>query len=416
MKSVWLRPLGMAMALALGAGSAHAGDALFSPMERAREKGLAVDESFQALIESPATASLQLVQADAQAVNEKAAALILNLEPGLELRAYQVESYVNKSGILVWSGVLEDLGWSTIPFSAKELRFNPVNYVTMVRNGDKITGNVHFEGVWYQIRPLHSGGHAIVAVDRKAMPPDHPREYANLPVIPMPRRSAPLEKVDTVIRVLVNYTASAAAASGDIVGLINLAVVESNQGYTNSDVFIDMELAGQGQTTYTESGDFDTDLTRYRTPGDGFMDEIHTTRDSVAADVALLVINNTAYCGLASGIGSTAATAFATAYWGCITGYYSFAHEIGHLQSARHDPLNDSTNTPYAYGHGFQSNFSNPRWRTIMAYDCLLFGCPRLNYWSNPNKTYNGRAMGTANRHDNARVLNDTRATVAAYR
>ena len=415
MKEIWIRSLGMAVALTLMAGAAHAGSALFSPMDRWREKGLSLDESFQALVENPATASLRLVRAHARAVNPKAASLTLNLEPGLELRAYQVESYVNKSGIQVWSGVIEDLGWSNIPFSLKELHFNPVNYVTLVRNGDKITGNVHFEGEWYQIRPLRGGGHAIVTVDRKAMPPDHPGEYAGLPVVPMPRRDVPMEKADTVIRVLVNYTASAAAASGDIVGLINLAVVESNQGYANSDVFIDLELAGQGVTAYTESGDFNTDLTRYRTPGDGFMDEIHATRDAVAADVALLVINNTAYCGLASSIGSTAATAFAAAYWGCITGYYSFAHEIGHLQSARHDPLNDPSTTPYAYGHGFQSNWSNPRWRTIMAYDCLL-GCARLNYWSNPNKTYNGRAMGTATRNDNARVLNTTRDTVAAYR
>ena len=89
----------------------------------------------------------------------------------------------------------------------------------------------------------------------------------------------------------------------------------------------------------------------------------------MTADVAVLVINNASSCGLASSIGSTAATAFAAAHWDCVTGYYSFAHEIGHLQSARHDPATDPTNSPYAYGHGYQYTAS-PRWRTIMAYDC----------------------------------------------
>ncbi|HTG32273.1 MAG TPA: hypothetical protein VLB76_05030 [Thermoanaerobaculia bacterium] len=50
-----------------------------------------------------------------------------------------------------------------------------------------------------------------------------------------------------------------------------------------------------------------------------------------------------------------------------------------------------------------------------MAYDCSG-GCPRLNYWSNPNKLYNTHPMGTTTRNHNARVLNDTRATVAAFR
>ena len=414
MKKVWMRSLGMVMTLVLVAGAAHA-DALFSPMDRSREKGLALDESFQALIGSPATASLRLVQADARAIDEKTDALTLNLEPGLELRAHRVESYINKSGMLVWSGVIEDLGWANVPFSIKDLRFDPINYFTMVRNGDKITGNVHFQGEWYKIRPLHGGGHAIVAVDKKSMPADHPKEYEDLPVIPMGDGKTALDKVDTVIRVQVNYTASAAAASGDIVGLINLAVVETNQGYVNSDVLIDMELAGQALTTYTESGDFNTDLTRFRTVGDGFMDEIHTARNTNAADVVLLVINNASSCGLASSIGSTAATAFADAHWDCITGYYSFGHEIGHLQSARHDPKTDPTNSPYSYGHGYQYT-KNPSWRTIMAYNCAGLGCPRLNYWSNPNKTYNGKPMGTATKNDNARVLNTTRAIVAAYR
>ena len=50
-----------------------------------------------------------------------------------------------------------------------------------------------------------------------------------------------------------------------------------------------------------------------------------------------------------------------------------------------------------------------------MAYNCPA-GCPRLNYWSNPNKLYNGVPMGTASTSDNTRVLNNTRGTVSAFR
>ncbi|QDI05897.1 hypothetical protein E4A48_12455 [Xanthomonas cerealis pv. cerealis] len=43
-----------------------------------------------------------------------------------------------------------------------------------------------------------------------------------------------------------------------------------------------------------------------------------------------------------------AATGFAAMSWDCATGDYSCAHEIGHLQSARHVMATDSGTSPYA--------------------------------------------------------------------
>ena len=412
----WIRSLGMAAAFGLLAASAHAGTGLFTRFETTapNRQALTLDPSFHALADSPATASLELVHANAGLVTLKTASLDLNLGKGLDLRAHRVNSYVMNTGSLVWSGIIENPGLLNVPFSPDSLEFDPINTVMLVKSGSTITGNVHFNGAWYKIRPLKTGGHAIVEVEHSAMPPDHPKKaYARLPVIPMPSGS-PLDKADTVINVMVHYTSSAASASGNISALIDLAVAESNQGYTNSGVLIDLVLVHKSQVTYTQSGSFSTDLSRYRGTNDGYMDSIHTTRNSVAADVGLLVINNSSSCGLASGIGSTASTAFSDAHWDCITGYYSFAHEIGHLQSARHDPATDGSTSPYAYGHGYQYN-GNPKWRTIMAYACTG-GCPRLNYWSNPSKLYNGLPMGTTSTSDNARVLNLTRGTVAAFR
>jgi len=406
-----MRSFGMAAVLVFVAGAAHATGALFSPLEvsPAYGKALNSDLSYRALADSPATAALQIVRANAAVVNEKAATVDLNLGAGLDLTVRRVEAYRSESGALVWTGVIQD---AFSGFAPQDVKFDPLNTVTLVKDGDTITGNVHYQGDWYQIRPLKSGGHALVAVDQKAMPPDHPAEYASLPVRPMPARPA---KANTVIRVMAHYTPAAASASGNISSLIDLAVAESNQGYTNSGVTITLQLATKAQVSYTESGSFSTDLSRYRGTADGYMDSIHTTRNTVTADVGVLLINNSSACGLASGIGSTASTAFAAVYWNCATGYYSFAHEIGHLQSARHDPANDPTTTPYAWGHGYQYTASTPKWRTIMAYDCSG-GCPRLNYWSNPNNLYNGHPMGTTATNNNARVLNDTRATVAAFR
>lgn len=387
-------------------------------------KNVDQDSAYAALAARPSTHAMQIAAVDSRLVDEAADTISFNLDFGdrFDLTAVRTKAYRTSDGVLVWQGVVAEtsskLGAAA---DAGELADDPLNSVLLVRNGERITGNLRVQGQLYAIRPLHDGRHAIVEVNESLMPPDHPEaayrrlfEAALAQHEEEAQKSAPAAPLaNTVIRVMVNYTPTVASAVGDVAGLINLAVAETNQGYTNSDVTITMQLAATSQVSYTETGNFDTDLSRYRGTSDGYMDSIHTLRNSSAADVGVLLVNNTAYCGLASAIGASASTAFAEVYWDCATGYYSFAHEIGHLQSARHDPANDPTNSPYRYGHGYQ--YSAGHWRTIMAYDCSA-GCTRLNFWSNPSKTYNGVAMGTTTRSDNHRVLNNTQATVAAFR
>jgi hypothetical protein len=146
------------------------------------------------------------------------------------------------------------------------------------------------------------------------------------------------------------------------------------------------------------------------------MDNVHTLRNTYAADMVILVVNDGEACGQAAGIGSTATSAFAAAHYTCITGYYSFGHELGHLQSARHDRYVDASTTPYAFGHGYIP--PSKSWRTVMAYGNNCNNCTRIQYWSSPLKIHPGtnEVMGTANYEDNARVLNLTAPTIAGFR
>lgn len=405
------------------------------------------DAAWQAILRDPSTADVQPIQLDAGLAKRSNASLgddtflQLDLGRGRQVEAMRLRSHVTSEGVEVWQGLVTDT--ADLKSGATEIADDPMNSAILVRNGNKLTGSVRVDGQLYRILPLHDGSQVAVKVDESRMPPDHPHTYAggslSLPDRPygfraprwnwdgaMAERSrhdevfgdaavgpTAVAKANTVIRVMVVATQAAANASGDLTGLINLAITESNQGYTNSGVQITLQLAGLYTTTYTESGSFSTDLSRFRGTTDGYMDNIHSLRNQNTADVAMIVLNNSSSCGLASAIGATATTAFASVSRTCTTGYYSFAHEIGHLQSARHDPANDPTNTPYAYGHGYQS--PTKAWRTIMAYNCSP-SCPRINYWSSPLRTYGGQAMGTTTRSDNARVLNNTRATIAAFR
>jgi hypothetical protein len=156
----------------------------------------------------------------------------------------------------------------------------------------------------------------------------------------------------------------------------------------------------------------DVALARFQRRGDGFLDGVHARRDRARADVAILVGAHTDFRGIAY-LNPPASFAFGVVSRMCATGYYSFGHEIGHIQGARHNLEADPSNTPFDYGHRYHDGTAV--WRTIMSYDCPS-GCPRVNRWSNPYLRLEGRLTGTAARHHNARVLNRIVGKVANFR
>jgi hypothetical protein len=343
-----------------------------------------------------------------------------------------------------FSAVLERIdkrGENDISWVGKLVGKTPGSVTFVVRDGN-ITGMIRPGSQIYSVESLGGGLHAVIRIDPSRFPPDHPPSFEEKTrrdsKLKLARTEFKLIRVSvlnrvfcifypkrclTTINVIVAYTASAKAQVTDIDALIQLAVDEANTSYANSDISLRLSLVYKYQISYTESGSYDMDLDRFRTPGDTYMDDIHTLRDTYKADVAVLIFNNADYCGLASTILADATTAFAVVHYDCATGYFSFAHEIGHLQGARHNCEMDPTTTPFDYGHGYL--YALGSWRTIMAYNsssCSGGSCTRIQYWSNPNKSYGGVPMGTTCSAtvpccaDNHRVLNETRGTVAGFR
>jgi len=329
----------------------------------------------------------------------------------------------------------------------------PPGLATLIVNGDRITGSVRGpSGELYQIRPLADGSSAVVQVDFNSLPADEPPDQANA-AAPGGMASAdqggllrasfsgggqPRVRTDlraqsnlTVLRRALNwreilrinpelfwpritvqvfYTASAASAAGDMTALANLAVTESNDAFRASGVRAQFQLVGGvTELTYSEAGksfeqmnsDFNSNSTA------------QAQRNANQADITVLIVNDDAYCGRANSIGGGADVASVVVNWSCATGYYSFAHEIGHLAGTRHNPEVDGTNTPYAYGHGYL-HMTAPRWRTIMGYNNGC-DCPRIQLWSTPSVSHNDHAAGDAD-HNNAQVWNTRASVMAAWR
>ncbi|MDH5822971.1 M12 family metallo-peptidase [Luteimonas sp. RD2P54] len=413
------RQLSAALALALAAclgtdASAAEPPTLFSPLPESVAATAGSDRVLTAIRADRAVVASRLVAANAAQVAESTELLLLELEPGLTVRGERQIAYRNPDGTIVWSGLLDadETRARLRLFGDAEVADAPEASVLIVRNGDRLTGTVRAGARLYRISPLAGGGHVVARVDEALMPADHPAGYRPRPASAIELDPAMLaDKANTVIRVGVLVANSAASAIGDVTGFANLAVAESNQGFANSGVQVTLQLAGVYTTAYNSAG-FSNDLYRFAANGDGQLDGWHATRNSIAADVNVLVINNSSSCGIGY-MNSNANSAFSVVHYSCATGYYSFGHEIGHNFGAHHNPEAPANNTTYAYGHGYLHPGS--AWRTIMAYNCSS-GCSRINYWSNPNRTYGGAAMGTTARHDNARLLNGRRGTVAGFR
>jgi hypothetical protein len=292
--------------------------------------------------------------------------------------------------------------------------------VVIIFLDDQISGNVLVGNKNYNLSPLGKDQCILYEIESATYPDDHPPSYREDVIINVPQsNSDPGTTGDHcgVIRLLVAFTP--AAESGALaLGYSNMklfvqaAISETNQSFINSSVFHRVSLAVAIRVNYTESSTFDTDLDRFEGTSDSYMDEVHTYRNLYTADVGVLLINNSSSCGLATNIGSNANTAFCVAHYGCALGNYTFGHEIAHLHGCRHNLEVDNTLTPYAYGHGFC--YAPGDWRTIMSYSSCA--TTRIQYWSNPNVTFGGVAMGTTDRQNNARVLNETSGTLSNYR
>lgn len=216
------------------------------------------------------------------------------------------------------------------------------------------------------------------------------------------------DEEEVEIAVLVAYTSAAAdSAGGAIEEIVGRAVRESNAAYDNSEVDLRLLLVHAMEVEYTET-DRRQDLERLMRTDDGYLDGVHAARDEHEADIVVMVTSDRALT-LNGAVMAEEQTAFALVHWGTLGAPdYALAHEIGHLQGARHSTDTDPLDEPFPYGHGFR----NDSLKTIMASG----GVEVLPYFSSPNLTFEGVVLGDGARRDVARVLRETAVYLSNFR
>lgn len=294
------------------------------------------------------------------------------------------------------------------------------SFVFVVREG-VIAGTVSLGELRYRVVSLPGSADQVVVTE--LVIPDKPdcacgAEHA-VAAPPAQRQAVPADD-GSQIDVLVAYTQKARSTVGgtaQMQALIALAVEESNTAYQLSNVTQRLRLVHSVETSYDETSGFNAALNALTNKTDGKMDELHALRNQYGADLVCLLIDNSEYCGLAWLMATESpafeSSAFSVVYYDCATGYYSFAHELGHTMGLNHDLANASGGAARPFGYGYRwIGTSGSTWRSIMAYAPGT----RVPRHSNPDVTYDGAPSGTTNLENAARSLNETRFTIANFR
>ncbi|MDR2467019.1 MAG: cadherin-like beta sandwich domain-containing protein [Prevotellaceae bacterium] len=208
----------------------------------------------------------------------------------------------------------------------------------------------------------------------------------------------------------------------DIDDMIDRAMQRANTVMTNSRANVHLNLVRKHRTNYAEA-DMHTDLSRLRNRTDGFMDEVHNLRQLHRADMVMLVTDVSS--GSVAGVGyilsnadGTPESAFAVAGARYMADTYTMVHELAHNMGCGHyDANSPQRDKLFSYSAGWRGTKANgDKMATVMTYENMGDGqwFPRIPYFSDPNITFDGAAIGAADRN-NALTIRQTKHAVSHY-
>ena len=206
------------------------------------------------------------------------------------------------------------------------------------------------------------------------------------------------------------YTPEFAASTADIPGFINQVIMETNQGYANSQVPLTVTAHCIELATINDISSASDMLSNFANM------KSSSSELRGGADAAAILVDNFQACGVGYLNTISSGITFTATMKSCAVGYYSFGHELGHNIGLTHDPATSAnSNYPYGHGHLIAQGTASTGYRTILAYSATGHST-RVNYYSNPDVSYpaTGTPTGVKGLSNNAALLIQNRMSLAA--
>jgi hypothetical protein len=218
----------------------------------------------------------------------------------------------------------------------------------------------------------------------------------------------------------VIYTDDAVQSVGSvaaIVSLAGLAVGNVDNALSNSGINASASLAGTAKWSHISSGDVISDMDVLALSNSMGSAEANALRTQYNADLVAALVSGpgsgtTGYGSIPLGTGGNSYACWSVTQAAAVGApARSFAHEIGHNFGAGHDVAQGGPNAePAARGYRFIGTDGN-QYNTLLAYGSGT----RIPYYSTPNETYAGKAIGTASANS-AATIEKIAAAASAYR
>jgi len=238
-----------------------------------------------------------------------------------------------------------------------------------------------------------------------------------------------VSKTFVIVDIMILYTPAARTwgdnNGGGILNCVATTVAIGKIVHYNSGTDATNRLVYTAEVAYTESGDEQTDLDRFTGTTDGYMDGIHTWRNTYGADLVQL------FTTMGGGLGwlldiTSGRPQYGFSLVGVSTSSaFSPIHEMGHNMGCGHHKLQNFQPGPglYSYSAGWRwTGTDGVLYSSTMSYTGGGYFPPnyqsstRIGYFSNPTINFMGAATGHNTEGDNAWTISNTKAVVAAYR